>query len=56
MNTASNSANPDTSLGYGVINVVDAINYSYEMKLDEKITTVMVLQFQKYIQIRLILN
>ena len=40
MNTGSNSANPDTSMGYGVINVVDAINYSYEMKLDEKITTV----------------
>ena len=40
MNTGSNSANPDTSLGYGVINVVDAINHSYEMKLDEKITTV----------------
>ena len=40
MNTASNSANPDTSLGYGVINVVDAINYSYEMELDEKITTI----------------
>ena len=39
MNTGSNSANPDTSLGYGVINVVDAINYSYEMKLDKKITT-----------------
>ena len=40
MNTGSNSANPDTSLGYGVINVVDAINYSYEMKLDKKIITV----------------
>ena len=35
MMTASNSATPDTNYGYGIINVLDAINFEFEMGLSD---------------------
>ncbi len=36
MSTALSSSNPDTNYGYGIINVLDAINYQNEMGLENK--------------------
>jgi serine protease AprX len=40
MNTALNSSNPDTNYGYGIINVIDAINYQTEMNIKNKNITI----------------